>query len=298
MDFFVPPLALKNRVVETDLPAFVMSIINCTPDSFWAGSRFSAKSTTGIQQTTEYALKQFELGASIIDIGAESTRPGSQYVEAEEEMERMIPLIQEIRKHTQGVISVDTRKSVVLQEALRAGADILNDVSALEDDSEMVSIVANEKIPVILMHKRGIPLTMQQNTVYNSIIGDVCKYLEERVRYATQHGVEGSKIILDAGIGFAKQASENIALITSSHDINKTVTHLSGIKTYGVLVGLSRKTCIGDMTGKPVEKRLAGTIAANMLAVQRGARFLRVHDTEETIDMLKVLQNSGTRYTG
>ncbi len=290
MGFHVNPIELKNRDLHTAMPAFVMSIINCTPDSFWAGSRFLSKDGDGIQKIVEYALEQFAVGADIIDIGGESTRPGSSYVEEEEEMCRIIPLIQEIRKHSAGAISVDTRKASVLTEAIKAGADILNDISALEDDSQIVNIISSEKIPVILMHKRDTPLSMQQNTVYNNIIEDVSNYLSERVKYAMQHGVKSSKIILDAGIGFAKGTKDNIALITSSSDIEKKVAQSCGAQTYGTLVGLSRKTCIGNITGKTVENRLAGTLAANFLAVQNGAKILRVHDTVETVDMLKVLK--------
>ncbi len=293
MRYSVPPLFLKDRKLQTNLPAFVMTIINCTPDSFWAGSRFDSKSNFDLQKTTEFALEQFENGANIIDIGGESTRPGSRYVEADEEIERIIPVIQAIRKHTKGVISVDTRKSSVLQEALLAGADILNDVSALEDDEDLVRIVANEKIPVILMHKRSDPLTMQQNTVYNNIIEDVANYLAKRVQYATKKGIEGSKIIIDAGIGFSKLTRDNMSLIASSECIEKKVFSLSGISIFGTLVGLSRKTCIGEITGRGIEHRLSGTLAANMLSVQNGARVLRVHDTKETVDMLKILREIG-----
>ncbi len=293
MGFIVPSLPLKNRTLNTNLPAFVMSIINCTGDSFWAGSRFSLNTADELQKTVEYALEQFEIGASIIDIGGESSRPGSSYVEAEEEMERIIPLIQEIRKHSDGAISVDTRKASVLREALRAGCDILNDISALEDDDAIVSIAAKEKIPVILMHKRSDPLTMQQNTVYNNVIDDVCDYLRERVLYAVNNGVEDCKIILDTGIGFAKHTQDNIALITASKYIEEKIVHESGLNIFGMLMGLSRKTCIGDITGKTIENRLAGTVAANMLSVQHGAKILRVHDTAETVDMLKVLEKIG-----
>ncbi len=289
MHFSVPALALRDNVLTTNLPAFVMTIINCTPDSFWSGSRFLSKNKTDTQKIAEYALEQFEAGASIIDIGGESTRPGSSYIEAEEELERIIPVIQAIRKYSNGAISVDTRKADVLKEALKNGVNILNDISALEDDSKLVSIVASEKIPVILMHKRSNPLTMQQNTVYNSVVEDVCDYLHKRVLYAIQHGVDPGKIILDAGIGFAKETQQNIALITSSSEIEKKVSTLSGTDTYGMLVGLSRKSCIGDITGKPIENRLSGTLAANLIAVQHGAKILRVHDTVETVDMLKML---------
>ncbi len=287
-----PPLELKNRTLHTKLPSFVMAIVNCTPDSFWEKSRAPIKKD-GINKTTEHILEQFENGADIVDIGGESTRPGSSYVCDDEEIQRIIPLIESVRKHSSGVISVDTRKMSVLKEALRAGADIINDVSALEDDSELVHLIAKEKIPVILMHKRGSPLTMQQNTVYNNIIDDIAKYLSTRMMFAVSNGIDPTKIILDAGIGFAKETRDSSVLITASSLIEEAVVSLCSQKPFGVLVGLSRKTCIGDVVSRPIAQRLAGTLAANMLASQNGARILRVHDVGETVDMLKVLRDMG-----
>ncbi len=283
-------LPLKDRMLTTNLPAFVMAIVNCTPDSFWSGSRFVTLKNDGIQKVIEYVLKQFDNGADIVDIGGESTRPGSCYVSEDEELERIIPLIEGIRKYSNKPISVDTRKSKVLQNAIQAGADILNDISALEDDKDCVKIVSREKIPVILMHKRDTPLTMQQNTMYNNVIEDVCNYLHARVLYALEHGVDSLKIILDAGIGFAKHTKENASLIGASGFIAEKVSLMCGVELFGTLVGLSRKTCIGEITGKAIEGRLAGTLAANMIAVQNGAKIVRVHDTVETVDMLKILK--------
>ncbi len=291
-----PPISLKDGILETTLPAFVMAIVNCTPDSFWEQSRFNNRisgniHSNNLQQTAEYILMQFEKGADIVDIGGESTRPGASYIHEDEELERIIPVIQEVRKHSRGIISVDTRKSVVLKEALLAGADILNDISALEDDKNIVQIASEEKIPIILMHKRSNPLTMQQNTVYNDIIGDVSNYLSSRVHYAISNGVDSLKIILDVGIGFGKDTKGNIILMNASSQIQKMVEKNTNCLVHGCLVGLSRKSFIGDITGKDVEKRLIGTVASNLLAVQHGARMLRVHDVEETVDMLKIVQN-------
>ncbi len=287
------PLILKDRILTTNLPAFVMSIVNCTPDSFWKDSRVQSQSKEQLQKNTELVLEHFENGADIVDIGGESTRPGADYVPVEKELERIIPLIQEIRKHSDGVISIDTRKSLVMNEALKAGANILNDVSALEDDENLVSLVAKEKIPVILMHKRQKPLTMQQNTVYNNVVQEIADYLAQRALYAIHNGVESNKIILDTGIGFAKDTGANIALINASSEIEQLIMQKYSISTYGFLMALSRKTCIGDITGKPIESRLAGTLAANLLAVQKGAKIVRVHDTVETVDCLKVLKEIG-----
>ena len=285
-----PPLFLKDKTITTELPAFVMSILNCTPDSFWEKSRFSAQTSHDLQKNTEWALEQFEKGADIIDIGGESTRPGSSYITEEEELERVIPLVQDIRKHSMGVISIDTRKSIVMYEAIKAGADILNDVSALEDDDNMVSLIANEKIPVILMHKRQKPLTMQQNTVYTDVVKDIAHYLAKRASFAIENGVDSNKIILDAGIGFAKNTIDNITLITACNELEKIIKEDYKLTTYGFLMALSRKTCIGETTGKPVQDRLAGTLSANIIAVQNGAKIVRVHDTDETVDSLKILK--------
>jgi len=294
-----PSLKLADRILTTELPALVMAIVNCTPDSFWEKSRFSSTRSPqndgvyNVAEMTERVLAHFSAGADIVDIGGESTRPGSEYVSAEEEMERIIPLIQSVRKHSSGAISVDTRKACVIKETVKVGADILNDVSALEDDKTIAQWASQQKIPVILMHKRGIPLIMQQNTVYTNVVDDIAEYLAGRVAYAVSQGIEPHKIILDAGIGFGKNVESNIVLIQSSNAIQNKVQSRTMYDVYGMLIGLSRKGCIGTITGKTVENRLSGTLSANMLAVQCGAKILRVHDTAETVDMLKILQMIG-----
>ncbi len=267
-------LSLKNRKITTSLPAFVMGIVNATPDSFWEQSRGG----------TERALKLIEDGADILDIGAESSRPGSDYVSQEEEIKRLIPVIEQIRKESDIPISVDTRKKEVMKAAFEAGADILNDISALEDDEEMVSYCASIDIPVILMHKRGNPSTMQNHTKYENAFDEVNSYLSERVQFALNNGIKKDKIILDPGIGFGKDLSANVNLI------NKCGLLCEG--QYPVLMALSRKTCIGEITGRPVEQRLAGTLAFNMISVQKGATIVRVHDVAQTVDTLKILDYS------
>lgn len=265
-------LKLASRTIFTELPAFVMGIVNATPDSFWEKSRCGA----------EQALKMIGEGADIIDIGGESTRPGSSYVSAEEEISRIVPVIEEIRKKSDIAISVDTRKLTVMKAAYEAGADILNDVSALEDDPALAEFCAEKKLPVILMHKRGIPSEMQKNTVYDNVFEDVNQYLMERAAFAEKSGIESEKIILDPGIGFGKSLKENLQLIKNAGKL--------GDGKYKVLMALSRKSCIGEMTGKETEGRLAGTLAASLLSVLKGAEILRVHDVSETVDTLKVLK--------
>ena len=264
--------SLADRFIETELPAFVMGIVNANGDSFWKESRGGL----------ERAMSLVSDGADILDIGGESTRPGSEYVDADEEIRRVVPVIEAIRKESDIPISVDTRKYEVMKAAFDAGADILNDISALEDDERLASFAAEKKIPVILMHKRGIPTDMQSNTAYSNVLSDVGKYLSERAEYAISKGIEPRKIIVDPGVGFGKDTKGNFALI-------KGCGKLCGGK-YPVLMALSRKSCIGNVTGREVQDRLSGTITADILSVMSGAFMLRVHDVKETVDSLKILK--------
>ena len=196
-------LNLAKRKISTELPALVMGIVNATPDSFYDKSR------GGIER----ARTLIEEKADILDLGAESTRPGSEYVPEEEEIRRLIPLIEKIRKESDIPISVDTRKYAVMKAAFEAGADILNDISALEDSPKLSDFCAETKIPVILMHKRGTPENMQKNTEYKSCFSEVNDYLCRRAEFALSRGIEKEKIILDPGIGFGKNACDNFELI-------------------------------------------------------------------------------------
>lgn len=266
----------KGKIIKTELPAFIMGILNVTPDSFWEGSR-----AKGVELGVKRALTLIEQGADIIDIGGESTRPGSDYVSEEEELKRVIPVIEGIRKHTDIPISVDTRKSKVMSEAFNAGADICNDISALSDDEQMAALAAKENAAVILMHMKGSPLTMQDKPFYEDAVKEVLSVLLKRAEYAQAQGIKKELIILDPGIGFGKRTCDNYNIIANL----KTFT-ASG---YTVLMGLSRKTFVGEITGRPVPERLAGTLAANMYSVMHGAGIVRVHDVAETKDVLSVL---------
>ncbi|MBR4321118.1 dihydropteroate synthase [Treponema sp.] len=264
-------LNLKNRAVTTGLPAFVMGIVNATPDSFFDKSR------GGLDE----ALRLIDEGADILDIGGESTRPGSKYVEAEEEIRRVIGVIEGVRKVSDIPISVDTRKFEVMKAAFDAGADILNDISALEDDVRLAPFCAEAGIPVILMHKRGNPSTMQKNTVYENVFDEVNCYLKSRVDFALKEGIAFEKIWLDPGIGFGKNVADNFELMRRCGEL------LGG--KYPVLMALSRKSCIGEVTGRPVEERLSGTLVADLLSVLVGASMIRVHDVSAAVDSLKIL---------
>ena len=274
-----------GRKIESDLPALIMGIVNATPDSFWEGSR--ALDASAPERGAERALALRAEGADVIDIGGESTRPGSAYVGEAEELARVIPLIKAIRKRSDVPISVDTRKARVLEAALAEGADILNDVSALADDSAMAPLAARARIPVILMHRRGTPDSMQNGPSYADPVREVAEELLARARFAEERGIGRERIVLDPGIGFGKRHSDNVALIAGLAEIVRA--------GYPVLMALSRKSCIGEMTGRETRDRLAGTLAANLLAVQRGAFMLRVHDVGETRDMLRVLKEIETR---
>lgn len=263
-------LKLADRTITTDLPAFIMGIVNVTPDSFWSGSRGGV----------ERAKKLIDDGAHLLDIGGESTRPDSEYIDEEEEIRRVVPVIEQIRKVSDIPISVDTRKYAVMKAAVEAGADILNDVSAMEDSPKLAELCAETKIPVILMHKRGIPSDMQKNTAYGNIFNEVNQYLASRVQFALDAGVETDKIILDPGIGFGKDVESNFELIRRCGEL------CDG--KYPVLMALSRKSCLGAITGRAVEERLSATLAADILSVLHGAFMVRVHDVAETKDTLAV----------
>ena len=273
-------LHLADRTVLTERHAFIMGVVNATPDSFYAESR------RGVDE----ALRLIDEGADLLDVGGESTRPGASYISEEDEISRILPVIEGIRKHSSIPISVDTRKRSVMEAAYNAGADIVNDISALEDDEELGRFAADKRLPVILMHKRGEPKTMQQHTSYPDPFSEVNAYLSERTVYAELLGISRGRIIIDPGIGFGKDTAANIALISRCG-------WLCG-GSFPVLMALSRKNIIGELTGEPVEKRLPGTLAANMLAVLSGASLLRVHDVAPCRNMLDVLKsciNSGVK---
>lgn len=275
-------LLLHDRTLVTENPCFIMGIVNANNNSFWKGSRFSGK------KAVNQALKMIEDGADIIDIGAESSRPGATYISDTEEIKKLIPIIKEIRKHSDIPISVDTRKSSVMKACFEEGANILNDISALEDDEKLGNFVAKSNIPVILMHKQGNPTTMQNNPTYTDIISEVSSYLAQRCKYVISLGIAPEKIILDPGIGFGKTLNHNKKLILSSSTILQNIQNELKYNIPHIVMALSRKTCIGEMTFKKVEDRLAGTLAANLLAMEKGATILRVHDVKETMDMVLV----------
>jgi len=265
-----------GELIRNEAP-LVMGIINCTPDSFYERSRSEA-----VEDALNTARMMIREGAHILDIGGESSRPGSAYVAAEEELKRVVPVIEAIRKESDILISVDTRKAPVARAAVKAGADIINDISALADDPELGSFAAEKNLPVILMHMRGTPETMQDNPFYDDVVATVKSELLDAADRAIAAGIKRENIILDPGIGFGKRQKDNLDLLKGIKELKKA--------GYPLLIGLSRKRFIGNITGREAAGRMAGTLAANLYSAMEGAEILRVHDVPETVDTLKMIK--------
>ncbi len=264
------------RTLELGAKPLVMGVINVTPDSLYPGAR-----RAGALAAAETALAMEVDGAAIVDVGGESTRPGAEPVTEDEELERVVPAIEAIRSRSAIPLSVDTRRASVARAALDAGADIVNDVSALADPA-MAVLAAERGSPVVLMHMKGEPRTMQDAPFYEDCAGEVVEFLLNAADRAMKAGVSRNAIILDPGIGFGKRLEDNLALLDAR---NGAVARLARAG-WPVLVGLSRKSMIGALTGKPVEERLAGSLGAACAACLAGACILRVHDVAETVDAL------------
>ena len=257
----------------------IMGILNVTPDSFYSGSRLDGE--TAVLKRAEQMLAD---GADILDIGGESTRPGAGAVTPEEEIRRVAPAIEAVKQEfPHCIVSIDTYHAETAQAAIAAGADIINDVTALTGDDKMAQAAADAKVPVVLMHMRGTPKTMQQNCVYADVVTDVAAYLLQRAEELAQLGIGAEKIILDPGIGFAKNAAQNLELLQG-------LDALAGLG-YPVLLAASRKTVIGEtLGGLPPQERLEGTIALSCQAVYAGAQMVRVHDVKENTRAVRMLE--------
>ncbi len=254
----------------------VMGILNVTPDSFSDGGVHFDR-----QVAVEAALRMQADGAAIIDVGGESTRPGPEAVSIEEELERVVPVIEAIRRRSDVPISVDTRKARVAEAALDAGADVINDVSALRHDPAMRALAAARNVPVILMHMRGEPRTMQEHPQFDDVVRDVARELETWRDEAIAAGVDAANLLVDPGIGFGKTFEHNLALLAHCGE-------LACIAPF--VIGASRKAFIGKLTGQPGgSARAAGSLAAVAAAHRGGASVVRVHDVRETVDFLNVL---------
>lgn len=265
----------SDRLLDLSSPK-IMGILNFTPDSFSDSGKFF---------TLDKALFQVEKmlndGADIIDIGGESTRSNAEIVTLEQELERVVPLVEAVRKRFDCLISVDSSKAEVFRQSALVGADILNDIRALQEPNALETAV-ELGLPVCLMHMQGTPQNMQQNPEYDDVVEEVADFLNQRIFACTMAGIPKEHIILDVGFGFGKTVQHNYQLLKH---LNAFVA--SG---YPVLAGLSRKSMIGNVVNKPVDQRVAGSIAGALLAVQNGAKIVRVHDVAETADALKVWQ--------
>ena len=266
-----------GRVLNYD-KVLIMGILNITPDSFYENSR------TAIEEVVSKAGQMLADGADILDIGGESTRPGSEAVAAEEEQARVLPVIEALRKaYPEAVLSIDTYRASTARLAIEAGADIINDISAMEADAEMIDVVCETKAPIILMHMRGTPQNMQTQCEYKNVVEEVAVYLAERAELLRERSVGVDKIILDPGIGFAKNAEQNLKLMRDLHALTSF--------GYPVLLAASRKGTIGKVLGDmPAEERLEGTIATSCQAVYTGANMVRVHDVKENLRAVRMLE--------
>jgi dihydropteroate synthase len=255
----------------------VMGILNCTPDSFYPGSRLPRS-----EPALAAARAMIASGADILDVGGESTRPGSEPVTVDEELSRVMPVLEGIRAESDVLLSIDTRKVDVARQALQAGADMVNDVSALRDNRPLAELVADSGVPVVLMHMRGEPKTMQAHPRYEDTIAEISAELRGSVDFACDAGIDPGRIILDPGIGFGKRVRDNLLIIKQ----------LRAFRSLGfpVLLGLSRKSFLGEVTGEPVEGRLVASVAANALAMLNGADIVRVHDVREAVQTARVVE--------
>jgi dihydropteroate synthase len=269
-----------DQVINVAHRTAIMGIINVTPDSFYPSSRVDSP-----KQAIHRASEMINEGADIIDVGAASTRPGAQTVDDEVEINRIVPVIKAIASASSVPISVDTISARVADEALAAGASMVNDVTALRGDTNMATIIKKHDVPVCLMHMQGVPLTMQQNPVYTDVMGNIVSFLYQQAMYAIDQGIPSSHIILDPGIGFGKRTGAGI------EDNCTILTRLRELKSLGfpILVGVSRKSFIGNITGCDLKDRLAGSLGGGAVAIANGADILRVHDVAATRQMAAVV---------
>lgn len=256
---------IRGKKIVIGPRPWIMGILNVTPDSFSDGGQFY-----DAEKAADRGLKMIAEGAHIVDIGGESTRPGAKEIPVEEELKRVIPVIQKIRPRTRALISIDTRKSQVAKAALEEGADIVNDISALGHDPEMAAVVARYQVPVILMHMLGTPETMQLDPKYNDLLFDIKYFFWLRIKKAQEAGIPEDRIIIDPGIGFGKTLEHNLCLINN-------LDYFADLKK-PILIGPSRKSFIGGILETPANQRLEGTIAAVLISIIRGASIVRVHD--------------------
>jgi dihydropteroate synthase len=255
----------------------IMGVLNVTPDSFSDSGRY-----TNPDAAVAHALRMVEQGADVLDIGAESTKPGALPIDEEEERRRLIPIVRAICRQTTIPVSIDTTKASIAQQALDAGAALINDISALRFDARMGEVVAKSGAGLILMHMQGNPQTMQHAAQYTDVVEEVRQFLKTRLDAAKESGIPPERILLDPGIGFGKNCQHNVVLLD----------RLDALLTLGrpLVVGVSRKAFIGKILGRPIDERLMGTAGAVAVAVMKGARMVRVHDVAPIRDVVKMIE--------
>jgi dihydropteroate synthase len=262
-------MQFKNRNMDLSARTHIMGVLNVTPDSFSDGGRFFR-----FNDAVEQGMRMAEEGADIIDVGGESTRPGSDPLPLEEELSRVIPVIDSLSKKTDLPISIDTYKSEVARQALDAGAQMINDISALRFDPQMRKIASQAKVPIALMHIKGTPKNMQRDPSYQDVIGEITGYLKESIGMARDAGIDKEKIIIDPGMGFGKRVQDNLNILKNLRKFS--------ILDCPILIGCSRKSFIGRILDLPTQERLEGSLAALAVAVINGANMVRVHDVKES----------------
>ena len=267
----------RDVTFEFPRPMLVMGIVNTTPDSFADGGRFTDTDTA-----VEHALRLADEGAEIIDIGGESTRPGSDPVSAQEELRRVMPLIGCLAKHGQSVISIDTQKPAVAKAALDAGASIVNDIAANRESPEIWEVVAVAKAGYVCMHMQGTPQTMQAKPRYDDVLRDVGSFFSSRLAKLGEHGISGEQVALDPGIGFGKELEHNIKLLSGLNQFR--------VAKRPILVGMSRKSFIGKLLGTPTGDRLPASLACAAWSAIEGAHIVRVHDVAETVQAVRMAE--------
>ncbi|WP_421241965.1 dihydropteroate synthase [Aeromonas enteropelogenes] len=266
-------LISKGLSLSLDRP-HVMGILNVTPDSFSDGGNF-----TQLERAMTHARQMVADGATLIDIGGESTRPGAPDVSEQEELDRVIPIVERLVRECNVMISLDTSKATVMCEGCKAGAHLINDVRALQEPGALL-VAAEADVPVCLMHMQGQPRTMQVEPHYDDLLEEVKAFFDERIAVCEAAGIGREKLLLDPGYGFGKTLAHNYQLLAEQR----------GLLEYGLplLVGMSRKSMIGNLLARPVDERLAGSLACALIGMQQGARIIRVHDVRETMDALRV----------
>jgi dihydropteroate synthase len=258
----------------------VMGILNVTPDSFYDGNRYNTA-----ENAVDHALKMIEEGADIIDVGGESTRPGAYPISEAEELKRVIPLIKMLSKQTRKPISIDTYKAKVAEKAIDAGASMINDIGGLLMDKHMAKVAAEAKAPVIIMHKKGKPRTMQKYPIRKNVMSEILSSLQKSVSRAVNAGIDEDKIILDPGIGFGKTLRQNLEILKRLREFKRM--------GFPILIGTSRKQFIGAVLKLSVQERLNGTLATLAVAVINGAHIVRVHDVREAVQVVRICDAIG-----